>query len=78
MLIIIGCLVYVCNLTNVKLIVFNSINTLTYMANIMGQIFHTRLKKIGWFRPMKEQLYVTLNQRLWVNDDKLCYNVWGK
>jgi hypothetical protein len=47
MLIIIGCLVYVCNLTNVKLIVFNSINALTYMANIMGQIFHTRLKKIG-------------------------------
>jgi len=40
-------LVYVCNLTNVKLIVFNSINALTYMANIMGQIFHTRLKKIG-------------------------------
>ena len=63
MLIIIGCLVYVCNLTNVKLIVFNSINALTYMANIMGQIFHTRLKKIGLFRPMKEQLYVTLNQR---------------
>jgi len=44
------------------------------MANIIGQIVHTWLKKIGLFRPMKEHLYVTLNQRFWVNDVKMCEN----